>query len=110
MLKLSRLTDYGTVVLAHMARAPDQRHRASDLAVATRLGEATVRKLLKRFLATPMKKSDFMLAIMLSRLTLPTLRWTARRVTTPPSSMLATPARITTNPITPSTVLARSQC
>ena len=47
MLKLSRLTDYGTVVLAHMARAPDQLHRANDLAVATRLGEATVRKLLK---------------------------------------------------------------
>lgn len=47
MLKLSRLTDYGTVVLAHMARAPEARHRAGDLALATRLGEATVRKLLK---------------------------------------------------------------
>jgi FeS assembly SUF system regulator len=47
MLKLSRLTDYGTVVLAHMARAPTARHRASELALATRLGEATVRKLLK---------------------------------------------------------------
>jgi FeS assembly SUF system regulator len=47
MLKLSRLTDYGTVVLAHMARAPDARHRASELALATHLGEATVRKLLK---------------------------------------------------------------
>ena len=47
MLKLSRLTDYGTVVLAHMARAPTERHRASELALATRLGEATVRKLLK---------------------------------------------------------------
>ncbi len=47
MLKLSRLTDYGTVVLAHMARKPAERHRASDLALATKLGEATVRKLLK---------------------------------------------------------------
>jgi FeS assembly SUF system regulator len=47
MLKLSRLTDYGTVVLAHMARAPEARHSASEVAAATRLGEPTVRKLLK---------------------------------------------------------------
>ena len=48
MLKLSRLTDYGTVLLAYMARDPAARHRASEVASATRLGEATVRKLLKR--------------------------------------------------------------
>lgn len=47
MLKISRLTDYGTLVLAHMARAPEARHRASEVADATRLGNATVRKLLK---------------------------------------------------------------
>ena len=47
MLKLSRLTDYGTVVLAHLARDPGARLSASELAQATRLGEPTVRKLLK---------------------------------------------------------------
>ena len=47
MLKLSRLTDYGTVVLAHLARDPTRRVSASELALATRLGEPTVRKLLK---------------------------------------------------------------
>ena len=47
MLKLSRLTDYGTVLLAHLARDPDARLSASELAQATRLGEPTVRKLLK---------------------------------------------------------------
>lgn len=47
MLKLSRLTDYGTVLLAHLAREPRARLSASELAQATRLGEPTVRKLLK---------------------------------------------------------------
>jgi FeS assembly SUF system regulator len=47
MLKLSRLTDYGTVLLAHLARHPEVRASASELAHATRLGEPTVRKLLK---------------------------------------------------------------
>jgi len=47
MLKLSRLTDYGTVVLAHLARDPGARLSASELAQATRLAEPTVRKLLK---------------------------------------------------------------
>jgi FeS assembly SUF system regulator len=47
MLKLSRLTDYGTVVLAHLARDPGLRLSATELAQATHLGEPTVRKLLK---------------------------------------------------------------
>ena len=47
MLKISRLTDYGTVLLARMAAAPELRHNAAALAAATRLAEPTVRKLLK---------------------------------------------------------------
>ena len=47
MLRISKLTDYGTVVLAHLAS--DQAHVASaaDVAAATGLGLATVSKLLK---------------------------------------------------------------
>lgn len=49
MLRLSKLTDYGTVVLAHMAGKPDAVHTAADVAAATRVGLATVSKLLKVF-------------------------------------------------------------
>jgi FeS assembly SUF system regulator len=47
MFKLSKLTDYGTVVLAHLARRPEQRLSATDVAEATRLGAPTVSKLMK---------------------------------------------------------------
>lgn len=47
MLRMSKLTDYGTVVLAHMAQHPDKVHAASDIAQEVRLGDPTVRKLLK---------------------------------------------------------------
>lgn len=48
MLRVSRLTDYATMVLAQMARAPDSVHTAADLAEATHLGRPTVSKLLKQ--------------------------------------------------------------
>lgn len=48
MLRISRMTDYGTVLLAHLARRPGDRVSATELAQATRLAEPTVRKLLKR--------------------------------------------------------------
>jgi FeS assembly SUF system regulator len=48
MLRLSKLTDYGTVLLAWLARQPDALHSAADVAAGTRLAEPTVRKLLKR--------------------------------------------------------------
>lgn len=48
MLRVSRLTDYATVVLAQMARDPGTVHTASDLAESTRLGRPTVSKLLKQ--------------------------------------------------------------
>lgn len=49
MLRLSKLTDYGTVALAHMARKPTAVYAAADVAVATHLTVPTVSKLLKCF-------------------------------------------------------------
>ncbi|GGC05898.1 transcriptional regulator [Marinobacterium zhoushanense] len=48
MLKISKLTDYGTVVLAHMARRPDRLFSAAHLAQELGLPLSTVRKLLKQ--------------------------------------------------------------
>ncbi|MEX0709146.1 MAG: SUF system Fe-S cluster assembly regulator [Woeseia sp.] len=47
MLRISKLTDYGTVVLAHLAGNDDGFHSASEVASATGVGMATVSKLLK---------------------------------------------------------------
>lgn len=49
MLRLSKLTDYGTVALAHMAREPHAVYAAADVAAATHLTVPTVSKLLKCF-------------------------------------------------------------
>jgi len=48
MLRLSKLTDYATVILAAMAREPGARFTAAGLAERTGVGQATVSKLLKR--------------------------------------------------------------
>lgn len=48
MLRLSKMTDYGTVVLAALAREPETLHTAAELAEQTRLGLPTVSKLLKQ--------------------------------------------------------------
>lgn len=48
MLRMSKLTDYGTVVLAHLANRPGDTHTASEIAAATRLAVPTVSKLLKK--------------------------------------------------------------
>ncbi len=47
MLRISKLTDYGTVVLAHLAANGDSVCSASDVATATGLSPPTVSKLLK---------------------------------------------------------------
>jgi len=47
MFRISKLTDYGTVVLACLATAPDRRQTATAVAARTRLGLPTVSKLLK---------------------------------------------------------------
>ncbi|MGH8377332.1 MAG: SUF system Fe-S cluster assembly regulator [Gammaproteobacteria bacterium] len=49
MLRLSKLTDYGTVVLAHMAHQPAAVYTAAGVATATRVALPTVSKLLKCF-------------------------------------------------------------
>lgn len=48
MLRLSKLTDYGTVVMTALARAPREQRNAAELAEGTRIAVPTVRKLLKR--------------------------------------------------------------
>jgi FeS assembly SUF system regulator len=47
VLRISKLTDYGTVILAHLASAPDRLHAAAEVAEQTRLSLPTVSKLLK---------------------------------------------------------------
>lgn len=47
MLKMSRLTDYGTGVLAYLAGAGDRPHSANEVAEQTGLPGATVSKILK---------------------------------------------------------------
>jgi FeS assembly SUF system regulator len=49
MLRISKLTDYGTVILACLAATPTQRLTATEVAERTRLGLPTVSKLLKSF-------------------------------------------------------------
>jgi len=46
MIRISRLTDYGIVLLSHMATQPGQAQSAADLALALRLPLPTVSKLL----------------------------------------------------------------
>lgn len=49
MIRLSRMADYGSLLLTHMAASPEQAvHNAADLAAATRLPAPTVSKILKR--------------------------------------------------------------
>ena len=57
MLRLSKLTDYGTVVLAHMAHHPEAVHTATDIAERTRLALPTVSKLLKLFARAKLVRS-----------------------------------------------------
>jgi FeS assembly SUF system regulator len=47
MLRISKLTDYATVILARLAAQPERRYTAAQLAVETRLAAPTVSKLLK---------------------------------------------------------------
>lgn len=47
MIRISRLTDYGIVLLSHMAAAPEAVHTATELAAETHLPLPTVSKLLR---------------------------------------------------------------
>src|SRR6202049_668598 len=48
MLRISKLTDYATVILAALAEQPDQVRTATALAEQTRIAAPTVSKLLKQ--------------------------------------------------------------
>lgn len=48
MLRISKLADYGTVIMAEMARAPSQVVSASELSAQTGLANPTVGKVLKQ--------------------------------------------------------------
>lgn len=48
MIRISKLTDYATVLLAALAREPERRFAAATLAQQTQIGPATVSKLLKQ--------------------------------------------------------------
>ncbi len=48
MLRISRLTDYATVILAALARSPVPQMTAASLAARTRIAAPTVSKLLKQ--------------------------------------------------------------
>lgn len=48
MLRLSKMTDYGALLLARMARQPSAVHRATELAEVTHVALPTVSKLLKQ--------------------------------------------------------------
>ncbi|MEZ5565807.1 MAG: SUF system Fe-S cluster assembly regulator [Gammaproteobacteria bacterium] len=47
MLRISKLTDYGTMILVHLAGQENGLNSASDVAAGTRLALPTVQKLLK---------------------------------------------------------------
>lgn len=47
MLRISKLTDYGTVVMAYLARHSDEGHAATEIAEKTHISLPTVSKLLK---------------------------------------------------------------
>jgi FeS assembly SUF system regulator len=48
MLRISKLTDYATVILARLAAQPERRFTAAQIAGETRLAVPTVSKLLKQ--------------------------------------------------------------
>lgn len=47
MLRLSKITDYGTIVMTHLARAPGRVQSAADIAHGTHVALPTVSKVLK---------------------------------------------------------------
>lgn len=47
MLRMSKLTDYGTLVMVHLAREPARVHAATEIAQSVRIAVPTVTKVLK---------------------------------------------------------------
>jgi len=57
MLRISRLTDYGTLILVYMASHDGQLRSASDIAAGTHVALPTVQKLLKLLAASGLVRS-----------------------------------------------------
>ncbi|MGH8829963.1 MAG: SUF system Fe-S cluster assembly regulator [Polaromonas sp.] len=57
MLRLSKLTDYGTVIMSYMARRPTGLHSAADLALALGVTLPTASKILKRLVRAELLQS-----------------------------------------------------
>ena len=57
MLRISKLADYGTVVMAYLAEDPKRLCNARDIALHTHLSMPTVSKLLKRLTAAGLLSS-----------------------------------------------------
>lgn len=57
MLRLSKMTDYGTVITAHMAHEPERVFAAAELAAAGRVSLSTASKILKRLLHAGLLRS-----------------------------------------------------
>lgn len=58
MLRISKLADYGTLVMVHLARHPHQRANAKDIAAAIHLAVPTVSKLLKLLTSAQLLESQ----------------------------------------------------
>lgn len=58
MLRLGKLTDYGTVITAHMAQRPEHLFAASELATAGQVGVSTASKVLKRLVRAGLLRSE----------------------------------------------------
>lgn len=50
MLRISKLTDYGTVVMTYLARENDRLHAVSEIAAEIRVAAPTVSKILKQLM------------------------------------------------------------
>lgn len=57
MLRISKMTDYATVILARLAAAPERQFTAAQLAEQTHLGQPTVSKVLKTLLRRGLLRS-----------------------------------------------------
>ncbi|STX51969.1 rrf2 family protein [Legionella busanensis] len=57
MLRISKLADYGTVIMVYLARRPNTLCNARDIALHTHLSVPTVSKLLKRLTAAKLLTS-----------------------------------------------------
>src|SRR3546814_11856469 len=58
MLRVSKIIDYGTLVLTHMARCPQRLFSAADLAATLGLGQPVVSKVLKELSHHDLVKSN----------------------------------------------------